>query len=114
MNPIKLKRLESRIVDIINRTLVIEVIDNHAKLARVTYAVLKPDLSVVKCYIDSLDHHEIENSLIGLNKLKGLFRKKMADEFSTFRIPQITFEIDKTIDYAENIDKIIKEIHSKE
>ncbi len=111
MNGIKLQRLESDILTIINRTIVHEVNDKHAKFGRVSYVKLSGDLSIAKAYIECLDREKIELTVNALNKISGLFRSKVASVINTYKVPKIIFEIDKTIDYAQNIDKIINIIN---
>lgn len=113
MNNIKLQRLESDILTIVNRTIVTEVNDKAAKFGRATYVKLSADLSLAKVYIDCFDRTKITQTLNALNKMSGLFRSKIATALNTFKTPKISFEIDKTIDYAQNIDKIIDIINKE-
>ncbi len=113
-NNIKIKRLESQILNIINRTIVLEVNDKVAKHGRITYVKLSNDLSLVKAYVDCQERNKIQIVVDALNKMNGLFRSKIASNINTYKAPKIIFEIDKTIDYAKNIDKIISKLHEKE
>ncbi len=112
-NKIKIQRLESQILNIINRTIVLEVNDRIAKLGRITYVKLSNELSILKAYVDCQDRNKIPKVVEALNKISGLFRSKIASSISTYKSPRIIFEIDKTIDYAKNIDKIIRKLHEE-
>lgn len=111
---IKFNRYESIIMNVINRSIIVDVNDKIAKFGRITYVELKSDLSIANCYIDCLDREKIDNVITSLNKLSGFFRSKVAKNMDTYKTPQIVFKIDKTIDYAKNIDKIINMIKKEE
>lgn len=113
MDKIKLQRYESIILNSINKTIVFDVNNKYAKFGRVTYVKLSNDLSIVKAYIECLDHNYSSKTIDALNKLSGLFRSKLSTILDTYKVPKVIFEMDKSIIYAENIDKIIKDINSK-
>ncbi len=109
-NNVRIARYEALILRVVNETIAHEVHNPLAKTARVTYVTLTNDLSIATCYIDCLDRHQIEDVLMHLNKLSGLFRSQIAHNMDTYKTPVIKFKVDKTIDYAQNIDKIIASI----
>ncbi|MGL4952103.1 MAG: 30S ribosome-binding factor RbfA [Mycoplasma sp.] len=109
-NQIKLMRYESIIVETINRTIVFEVKNKDAKLGRVTYCKLGNDLSICKAYIECVDRSKAKEVADALNSISGLFRSKVSEALDIYKTPKIIFEPDKSIDYAENIDKIINSL----
>ncbi len=113
-NNIRISRYETTIMRVINEAITHEVNNKVVKFARVTYVQLTNDLSTATCYIDCLDRTKIDHVLENLNRLTGFFRSKIAKNMDTYKTPVIKFKIDKTIDYAENIDKIIESINNKE
>lgn len=108
---IRIQRFESLIQTVINKTIVEEVNDKSARHGRVTYVRLSNDLSIAKVFIECLDRTKIEQTVSALNRISGLFRSKVANVINTYKTPKIVFEPDKTIDYAQNIDKIIDNIN---
>lgn len=113
-NKIKIARYESIILENINKTIIFEVNDTIAKKGRATYVKLTNDLSIARVYVDSINRTETMSIVGSLNKISGLFRSKISQSIDSYKIPKIIFEIDKSIDYANNIDKIIKDIKNKE
>lgn len=107
---IKISRYEALICNLINRAILYEVNNKMVKLARVTYVNLTNDLSYATCYIDCLDRNKINNSVLALEKLSGFFRSIIAKHMQTYKTPTIKFAADKSIDYAKNIDIILKNI----
>lgn len=109
-NDIKIKRYESLIVDSVNRTIAMEVENQLVREARATYCKLTKDLSICKIYIVCHDKKHQSKILETINRIKGLFRSRICEALDIYKTPQIVFEIDKTIEYAENIDKILRDI----
>lgn len=109
-NDIKIKRYEAIIIDVINKTITYEVNNKYPKLARATYVKLAHDLSQCEVFVDTYDREHQDRILQELNKISGLFRSRVCEALDIYKTPKIIFKIDKTIQYAENIDKIIKSI----
>ena len=112
-NQIKISRYESIIQSVINDTIINEVNNKIVKFATVTAVRLSSDLSMAKVYLDCLDRNKIENVVFESNKLKGLFRSKIAQKLNTFRTPSLVFVSDESIDYANKIENLFKEINGK-
>ncbi|MGL4950546.1 MAG: 30S ribosome-binding factor RbfA [Mycoplasma sp.] len=109
-NPIKIARYESIITETINRTIVFDVKNKEAKLGRITYCKLGNDLSICKAHVECVDRSRVLEVVKALNSISGLFRSKISEALDIYKTPKIIFEVDKTIDYAENIDRIINSI----
>ena len=112
-NQIKISRYESTIQSVINDTIINEVNNKVVKYATVTAVKLSNDLSTAKIYLDCLDRNKINNVVFETNRLKGLFRSKIAQKLNTFRTPNLIFVSDESIDYANRIEDLFKEINSK-
>ncbi len=113
-NKIKIERYESLIKDIINNALYYEVNDKIAHHANVTYVKLTNDLSFANVYLDCLHRENIEKVISHMVKIKGFLKSKISKQFTTYKIPELRFYPDNTLDYAANIDKLLKEIKDKE
>ncbi|MCV3743329.1 30S ribosome-binding factor RbfA [Ureaplasma sp. ES3154-GEN] len=106
----KILKQESYLKDMINDILVTKVENNLANKARVTYVKLASDLSVAKVYIDALSREHIDNVLEELNRVKGFIRSTLANDWNRFKMPQLLFFKDQTIDYAQHIEDLLKQI----
>ena len=73
----------------------------------VTEVNISPDLKKASVYVVSRDNNK--NFIKYLNEEKFLFKKKIADKLKLRFVPQIIFSFDDTFEYANNIDKILKE-----
>lgn len=113
-NQIKLARLEQQIMNIINKALMTEVENKYAQYATVTKVELSKDTSVAKIYLDCLKREHINKVIENVEKVSGFLRTKIAKALNLYKAPQLKFVDDKTIDYANNIEKLLNEIKEKE
>ncbi len=87
---------------------------NSAEFSRgsmVTLTVVRvtPDLSLARCYVSifgKADKTEVLNSIKSQqSKIRGEIGKRLKN---MRKIPDLSFYIDDSIDYAETIDKLLK------
>lgn len=55
-----------------------------------------------------------EKTQQGLDKATGLIRRELGQRLRIFKVPELTFERDKSVQYGERIDELIKEIHQED
>ena len=76
----------------------------------VTKVKVTPDLKYAKVYISILNCKNIEETLQGLKKSSGFIRTELAKRINLRNTPELTFEIDDSMEYGARIDSILKEI----
>lgn len=113
-NQIKKAKLENQIQEIVNEVILFDVKDRAIKTASVTLVRLTNDLSVAKIYIDCRDRSKTPKVVEKIDKIKGLFRSKLAKELSIYKVPELKFVVDEAIDYAEHIEELLSDIKTKE
>ncbi len=113
-NKIKIERYESLIKDIINNVLYYDINDKLAHYGNVTYVKLSNDLSYANIYLDCLHRENIDKLIIHMQKIKGVIKTKMAKQLNIYKVPELRFFPDNTLDYANNIEKLFKEIKDKD
>jgi len=113
MSNVKSKRIASDILkhmaDIFSNT---AKNDLFKKVTIIAVDVTK-DLSHAKVYFTSiveLDPKEVEKEL---NKAAGFIRKELAGTMNLRHTPELSFRYDSSIDYGNNIERILSEIHLK-
>ena len=77
----------------------------------VTEVRLTPDLKNARVYVIPLGGKETEKTVNVLTEFSYLVRKALSKKISTKFLPRISFVSDKSFDYAEKIEKLIKETH---
>lgn len=113
MSNIKTKRIASQIAKEVSNILQTESRDYNFKTVTITGAEVTSDLSFAKVYFTIINDDEKEKVLKEINEASGFIRKELADKIEVRHIPKITFLYDESIEYGNNIEKIIKKIHEE-
>lgn len=108
------ERIESLIINILNNVVKYKAYDTDIKKCSFTYVELSSDKSYCKIYVDTFNRSEIDKLVKKLNNSKPVFKKYLAAELNMWKIPQINFEKDKTIDKVAKIDELFKKIHEEQ
>ncbi len=109
----KQARVSSDIARVISEILFEEAKDELLKTITITGCRVSRDLSYAKVYFTSLlnmDHKKLEKEL---NEASSFIRGELAERIDLRHTPILEFVYDESIEYAENIENIIKEIKEK-
>jgi ribosome-binding factor A len=52
-----------------------------------------------------------ERSLQGLNSAKGYIKREVGKRLSLRYVPDIVFRFDQSVEYADHIDRLFKDLH---
>ena len=77
----------------------------------VTEVRMSPDLKNARAYVIPLGGKDSEKTVDLLTNSSHLVRKVLAKKIHMKFLPKISFISDKSFDYAEKIEKLIKESH---
>ncbi len=112
---IKHKRIASEMTRVISEILLEEARDHLLKEITITGAEVANDLSFAKVYFTSLitskTHQGLEREM---EEASPFIRKELAEKMDLRNTPKLKFVYDESIEYASNIERIIKEIHEGE
>lgn len=111
MASIKIKRISSLIAKEVSDILSNEAQDKELHQVTVTSAEVTNDLSFAKIYITCMNEKDKETILKDLNEAAGFIRKELSERIELRHTPKISFHYDESIEYGNNIERIIKEIH---
>ena len=81
----------------------------ETKNITVTEVRMSPDLKNARAYIIPLGGKDSENVVNILTKFSYLIRKALSKKVDMKFLPRVSFVGDKSFDYAEKIEKLIKE-----
>ena len=115
MNQIKLKRIASSISQELSLICATEAHDYLLKNITITGVEVTNDLSLARVYFTSqleMDEKELEKNLN--DDTAGYLRTQIANRIDIRHTPKIRFIFDKSIEYGNNIEQKIKEIHEKD
>ena len=74
----------------------------------VTEVRMSPDLKNARAYVIPLGGKNTENAVNVLTKFSHLIRKALSKKIDMKFLPKVSFIGDKSFDYAEKIEKLIK------
>ena len=118
MNQIKLKKINSEILKCISQIIFEEARDSILKSICLTACEVTNDLSYCKVFFTSLTVNSNEDKKTLEKELNDdtadFLRMKLTDYIDLRNIPKLVFKYDESIEYGNNIEKIIKEIHDKD
>lgn len=83
---------------------------NITGLISVTKVKTSPDLKSAKVYVSILNSKSKKNTMQGLKNASGFIRSELARRIVLRYTPELTFEIDDSMEYGAKIDNILKEI----
>lgn len=107
----KLERLERIIEKEIGRMIISEVKDDRLKFVTVTKVSLTGDYSLATVYYRVLGTDE-QIAATGriLNDASGFIRTNLSKAIKIRKMPEIRFKYDTSIEYGNNIEKILKDL----
>lgn len=109
----KVERIASDITKYLSNILMLETNDELFKQITIIDVVVSKDLSFAKVYFTSLSELSHEKLEKELNEAAPFLRGKLAKVLEIRNIPEIKFIYDTSIEYAQNIENIIKEINEE-
>ena len=81
----------------------------HGTLVSVSAVRISPDLSIARVYLSIFPAERSQEILEGINSQSKTIRYELARKvrFQLRKCPELSFYIDDSLDYIENIDKLL-------
>ncbi|MGM9886301.1 MULTISPECIES: 30S ribosome-binding factor RbfA [unclassified Lactococcus] len=100
----------------INDILRNKVRDPRVQDINITDVKVTGDLSQATVYYSLLSELASDNqkAQAALKKATGLFKSELAKRMSIFRIPELTFEKDQSVEYGSKIDELLRGLNKPE
>jgi ribosome-binding factor A len=112
MKEIRVKKIASSLQREISDIIANEIRDDDLKMVTVTHFKLANDLSYAKVYVTTIFDNKREKVIEDLNNAKGFIKGELGRrKFEIRTIPELEFVYDESLDYADNIEKIIKRLN---
>lgn len=111
---IKIDRLNNLFLEEISKILRTEIKDERISFVTITDVKITSDLYHAKVYVTVLNDKERDNIIKLLNKASNFIERELSHRIEIRRMPNITFVYDESIEYANNIEKIIERINENE
>lgn len=83
----------------------------HGILVSVSAVRVSPDLSVARAYLSIFPSQNAKEILENINRNAKTIRYELAQKvrYQLRKTPELTFHLDDSLDYIENIDNLLKE-----
>ena len=106
----KQARIASLIQKNISDIILYELRNPIMKLVTVNSCQVSKDNSVAKIYVSHLNHDLVDQALEELNRAKGAIKSSLASKMDIYKVPELIFIKDDTLDKYERIEEILKEL----
>ena len=83
-------------------------------LISVTDVKITPDQKYAKVYVSIFGKQNKNKVVDALKKATGFIKKELGKRVRMRNMPDITFELDNSMEYGEHMDRVIKEVIEKD
>ena len=83
---------------------------NVTGMLSVTKAKITPDFKYAKIYVSVLNSKDINKTMQGLKESSGFIRSEIAKRINLRITPELTFELDDSLEQGMRIDNILKDL----
>lgn len=89
----------------------LETAKTHGILVSVSSVKASPDLSIARAYLSIFPSAKGQEILDNINRNARTIRYELAQRvrFQLRKTPELTFHLDDSLDYIENIDNLLKQ-----
>ena len=100
----------------VNEILQKKVRDPRVQGVTVTDVQMVGDLSMAKVYYTIMSDLASDNqkAQIGLEKATGTIKRELGRKLTLYKIPDLVFEKDQSIEYGNKIDQMLRALEQKE
>lgn len=110
-NETRLNRINEELKKEISHILTFDLKNpNVTGMLSVTRAKITPDFKYAKIYVSVLNSKDVDKTMEGLKESSGFIRSKIAKTINLRVTPELTFELDDSLEYGMRIENILKEI----
>lgn len=101
-------KVEELIKQELSQMILSEVKDPRVGFVTVTGVKMTPDLREARVYVSVMgDEKKVKASLAGIESAMPFFKRELGRRVRLRYMPSLTFELDKSLDYSEHIQKLL-------
>ena len=110
-NKLRIEKLQELIKQEMSKMLLTDLKDPRIGFVTVTDVEMTGDLREAKIYVSIMGGEEqVKNSLEGLQSALGFIRREIGQRIRLRFTPEISFALDKSLDYGEHIQKLLLQV----
>lgn len=108
-------RVRQEIMREVNAIIIHEVKDPRVEGITITDVELTGDLQQAKIFYSTLSDKagERQKTADGLQAVTGKIRSELGKRLTLYKVPEITFERDHSVDYGNRIDQLLNQIKTE-
>lgn len=111
----RLDRVNEELKKTISNVLTFELQNSKVTgMVSVTKVRITPDFRYAKVYVSLLNSKSNTKTMEGLKESSGYIRSQIAKTMNLRVTPELSFEIDDSMEYGVKIDKILNQLNHKE
>lgn len=111
---VKIERISSEVGRIVSEIMLLEARDETLKHVTVTGCEVTNDLSFANIYYTYMGEESLEDVKKNLEVASPYLRTVLASKIELRHTPELRFFYDNSIEYGQNIERIINELHEEE
>ena len=111
----RIERVGMEIKREVNEILQKKVRDPRVQGVTITDVQMSGDLSLAKVYYTIMSDLTSDNQKvqIGLEKAKGTIKRELGKNLTMYKIPDLTFIKDESIEYGNKIDQMLRDLEKR-
>lgn len=115
-NSIRTDRVAMEIKREVNEILQKKVRDPRVQDVTITDVQMTGDLSLAKVYYSIMSDLASDNqkAQIGLEKATGTIKRELGRQLHIYKIPDLTFIKDESIEYGNKIDQMLRDLNKED
>lgn len=110
---VKLDRISSEIMRELSSIMLLEAKDETLKHVTITGCVVNSDLSIAKVYYTYMGEETLLDVKKNLEVAAPYLRTVLANRIDIRYTPELKFVYDDTVEYGQNIERILNKIHEE-
>lgn len=115
MSQMRVEKVQELMKQEISEIILRELKDPRIGFVTVTEVSCTSDLREAKVYVSIMgDEEKIKASWEGLKSSLGFIRREVGHRIRLRFTPEITFELDKTLDYSAHIQELLNRVEKEE
>ena len=114
-NQLRVEKLQELIKQEVGKILLMDIKDSRIGFVTVTGVEMTGDLREAKIFVSIMGNDEqIKSSWEGLQSALGYIRREIGRRIKIRFTPEISFALDKSLDYSEHIQKLLLKVKAEE
>ena len=111
---VKIERISSEVGRVLSEIMLLEAKDETLKQVTITGCVVTNDLSFANIYYTYMGDEDLDAVKKNLEVAAPYLRTVLASKIELRHTPELRFFYDESIEYGQNIERIINKLHENE